>query len=154
MKLGRLNHVGVATPSIERSVAHYRETMGAQVVRDPFDLPAIQLADKAMGVNGDLIVWAKANPIIITLNVIPDSVSDLALAVLAEQNRTARGKRSARDNITLTRIFAVDSVGQVRAPLVLTEGRLTDAPGGTGVASSGRKKTNAYTFAFERKSGF
>jgi methylmalonyl-CoA/ethylmalonyl-CoA epimerase len=40
VKLGRLNHVGVATPSIERSVAHYRETMGAEVVRDPFDLPA------------------------------------------------------------------------------------------------------------------
>ena len=40
MKLGRLNHVGVATPSIETSIAHYRETMGAEVVRDPFDLPA------------------------------------------------------------------------------------------------------------------
>ena len=40
MKLGRLNHVGVATPSIERSVALYRETMGASVVHEPFDLPA------------------------------------------------------------------------------------------------------------------
>ena len=40
MKLGRLNQVGVATPSIETSVAHYRETMGAEVVREPFDLPA------------------------------------------------------------------------------------------------------------------
>ena len=40
MKLGRLNHVGVATPSIADSVAHYRETMGAEVVGAPFDLPA------------------------------------------------------------------------------------------------------------------
>jgi methylmalonyl-CoA/ethylmalonyl-CoA epimerase len=40
MKLGRLNHVGVATPSIETSVAMYRERMGAEVVREPFDLPA------------------------------------------------------------------------------------------------------------------
>ncbi len=40
MKLGRLNHVGVATPSIEKSVALYRETMGATTVHDPFDLPA------------------------------------------------------------------------------------------------------------------
>lgn len=40
MKLGRLNHVGIATPSIERSVAHYRETMGAEIVHDAFDLPA------------------------------------------------------------------------------------------------------------------
>lgn len=40
MKLGRLNHVGVATSSIEQSVALYRERMGATIVRDPFDLPA------------------------------------------------------------------------------------------------------------------
>ena len=40
MKLGRLNHVGVATPSIEQSVAMYRDMMGATQVGDPFDLPA------------------------------------------------------------------------------------------------------------------
>jgi methylmalonyl-CoA/ethylmalonyl-CoA epimerase len=39
MKLGRLNHVGVATPSIEKSVALYREKMGATKVHDAFDLP-------------------------------------------------------------------------------------------------------------------
>ncbi|WP_309602861.1 methylmalonyl-CoA epimerase [Sphingomonas sp.] len=40
MKLGRLNHVGVATPSIEASVAHYRDVMGAEVVREALNLPA------------------------------------------------------------------------------------------------------------------
>ena len=40
MKLGRLNHVGVATPSIERSVAMYRDMLGAERIGDPFDLPA------------------------------------------------------------------------------------------------------------------
>jgi len=40
MKLGRLNHVGVATPSIDASIAFYREVMGAEVIREPFDLPA------------------------------------------------------------------------------------------------------------------
>lgn len=40
MKLGRLNHVGVATPSIEQSIATYRDLMGAEVIREPFDLPA------------------------------------------------------------------------------------------------------------------
>jgi methylmalonyl-CoA/ethylmalonyl-CoA epimerase len=39
MKLGRLNHVGVATPSIEKSVALYRELLGATKVHEPFDLP-------------------------------------------------------------------------------------------------------------------
>ena len=40
MKLGRLNHVGVATPAIEKSAAMYRHLLGAEIVRDPFDLPA------------------------------------------------------------------------------------------------------------------
>ena len=39
MKLGRLNHIGVATPSIEASIAHYRDTMGATDIHEPFDLP-------------------------------------------------------------------------------------------------------------------
>lgn len=39
MKLGRLNHIGVATPSIADSIAHYRETMGATAITEPFDLP-------------------------------------------------------------------------------------------------------------------
>ena len=40
MKLGRLNHVGVATPSIEQSVAFYRDVMGAETIGEPFELPA------------------------------------------------------------------------------------------------------------------
>jgi methylmalonyl-CoA/ethylmalonyl-CoA epimerase len=39
MKLGRLNHIGVATPSIEASIAFYRDVMGATKIHDPFDLP-------------------------------------------------------------------------------------------------------------------
>ena len=40
MKLGRLNHVGVATRSIEASLALYRELFGAEPHGPPFDLPA------------------------------------------------------------------------------------------------------------------
>ena len=40
MTLGRLNHVGVATPSIEQSIALYRDLLGATRIGEPFDLPA------------------------------------------------------------------------------------------------------------------
>jgi methylmalonyl-CoA/ethylmalonyl-CoA epimerase len=40
MKLGRLNHIGVATPSLEDSIAFYRDVMGATKIHAPFDLPA------------------------------------------------------------------------------------------------------------------
>jgi methylmalonyl-CoA/ethylmalonyl-CoA epimerase len=39
MKLGRLNHVGVATPSIPDSIALYRDVLGATRIHEPFDLP-------------------------------------------------------------------------------------------------------------------
>jgi methylmalonyl-CoA/ethylmalonyl-CoA epimerase len=37
---GRLNHVGIATPSIDAAVALYRDRLGATVIGAPFDLPA------------------------------------------------------------------------------------------------------------------
>jgi methylmalonyl-CoA/ethylmalonyl-CoA epimerase len=37
--IGRLNHVGVATPSIEASVRLYLEVLGAERAHEPFDLP-------------------------------------------------------------------------------------------------------------------
>ncbi len=40
MTLGRLNHVGVATPSIEKSIAVYRDFLGATEIGEPFDVPA------------------------------------------------------------------------------------------------------------------
>jgi methylmalonyl-CoA/ethylmalonyl-CoA epimerase len=39
MKLGRLNHIGVATPSIADAVAFWRDTMGATTIHTPFDMP-------------------------------------------------------------------------------------------------------------------
>jgi len=39
MKLGRLNHVGVATPSIEKAITYWRDIMGATKVHEPFDMP-------------------------------------------------------------------------------------------------------------------
>ena len=40
MILGRLNHIGVATPSIEASITLYRDILGATTIHEPFDLPA------------------------------------------------------------------------------------------------------------------
>ena len=39
MLIGRLNHVGVATPSIEHSAALYRDFLGATRIQEPFDMP-------------------------------------------------------------------------------------------------------------------
>jgi methylmalonyl-CoA/ethylmalonyl-CoA epimerase len=40
MTIGRLNHVGIATPSIEAAIPIYRDLLGATKIHDAFDLPA------------------------------------------------------------------------------------------------------------------
>ena len=110
---------------------------------DPFDLPSVQLADKAMGMNGDLITWSKASPLLVNLSVIPASDDDINLSVLAEANRVGKGKRSARDTITITAVYPNGKT------ITLTNGKLTDAPIGSGYSSAGRLKTKTYAFCFE-----
>lgn len=110
---------------------------------DPFDMPSLQIADKAMTVNGDLVTWSKANPIPLTIAVLPGSEDDNNLSVLAASNRPVRGRRPVRDIITATITYPDGSV--VR----LLRGKLTDAPMGKSLASSGRLKTKSYVFAFE-----
>ena len=110
---------------------------------DPFDLPNVQVRDKAMGLNGDLITWSKANPLTIALSVIPGSDDDRNLQVLLDANRVGKGKRSAADVVAITVIYP-----DGRA-LQLSQGAITDGPPGLSVASAGRKKTPTYSFAFE-----
>lgn len=110
---------------------------------DPFDLPAHQVGDKAMGLNGDLVRWSKASPIVATINIIPNSEDDRNLSVLYEANRVARGKTSAGDVVTLIGTYPDGHT------VTLSNGLLTDGPPGLGVASAGRMKSKGYVFAFE-----
>lgn len=112
---------------------------------DPIDAPSIQIADKAMGLNGDLVTWAKASPIIVTLNVIANSDDDKNLSVLFEANRVGRGKNSSQDVITMAVTFPTGR------KVTYSAGRITDGQPGDSVASAGRLKTKAYAFAFENK---
>ncbi len=43
MKLGRLNHIGVATPDLDASIAFYRDVMGASDITEPFVLESQQV---------------------------------------------------------------------------------------------------------------
>lgn len=43
MKLGRLNHIGVATPDLDAAIAHYRDVMGASDITEPFVLESQQV---------------------------------------------------------------------------------------------------------------
>lgn len=110
---------------------------------DPFDAPSMQIRDKAMGVNGDLITWSKANPIALTLNVVPNSEDDKNLAVLFEANRVGKGKQGARDVVSITAIYPDGKTAS------FTQGVITDGMPANSAQSSGRLKSKNYAFAFE-----
>ena len=110
---------------------------------DPFDAPSMQIRDKAMGVNGDLISWSKANPIPVTLNVVPNSEDDKNLSVLFEANRVGKGKQGARDVIAITAVYPDGRTAS------FSQGVITDGQPANSAQSSGRMKSKAYSFAFE-----
>ena len=114
---------------------------------DPLDIADIQIADDAMGLNGDLIVWGNANSIPMIVNIIPGSDDDINMSILAEANRIGRGKASAKDKITATILYPNGRI------ITLTDGHIKNIPGPDSVASAGRKKTRTYGFAFENKTG-
>lgn len=110
---------------------------------DPFDSPSMQIRDKAMGVNGDLITWSKASPITLTLSMVPNSDDDKNLAVLFDANRVGKGKQGARDVVGVTVVYPD---GRTTS---FTQGTITDGMPSNSVASSGRMKSKSYAFAFE-----
>ena len=114
---------------------------------DPLDLASIQIADKAMGLNGDLLTWARAIPVPAVISVIPGSQDDVNLGILAQANRPGRGKVPAEDVITMTIVYPDGTV------ITLQSGRLTDAPFGKSIASAGRLKSKTYAFAFQTSVG-
>ena len=114
---------------------------------DPLDLPELTIGETAMGLNGDLINWGKANPISVSVSVIPGQDDDLNLAILHEANRIGRGKKGARDIITLVGVYPDGKV------ITLSGGKLISGPPASSVASAGRMKSKTYNFQFEKKVG-
>lgn len=110
---------------------------------DPIDFPSMQIADKGMGVNGDLVGWSKATPTMVTLNVVPNGEDDRNLAVLLEANRVGKGKQSARDVVSMVVVYPDGNV------VALSQGLITDGMPANSGQSAGRMKSKAYAFAFE-----
>lgn len=110
---------------------------------DPFDTPSIQIRDKAMGVNGDLITWSKATPIGLSLSVVPNSDDDRNLSVLFEANRVGKGKQGARDVVSVTAVYPDGRT------VSFTQGAITDGMPANSPSSAGRFKSKTYQFAFE-----
>ncbi len=107
----------------------------------------MKIADTAMGVNGDLIKWSRAISKPLTLSVIPNSLDDVNLAILASNNSASQGTTNAQDVITVSVVYPDGSI------ITFANGFITDAPFGSSISSSGRLKTKTYSFTFQSVTG-
>lgn len=112
---------------------------------DPFDLPDITIGDTGMGVNGDLVSWSTPTPIDFNLAVVPNGDDDTNLGILFEANRAGKGKKSAKDVITITGIYPDGK------KITLTNGVIILGKPGNSVTSAGRMRSGTYGFRFENK---
>lgn len=112
---------------------------------DPLDYPEITITEYGMGLNGDLITWTSPQALQFSLSLTPGTDEQLAMDFLLESNRAAKGKKSAKDVITIVINYPN---GTKR---ILKTGRIISGPPGDGVASGGRIKTPTYGFVFENK---
>lgn len=110
---------------------------------DFVDLPVLTIADAAKGLNGDLITFSKANPIDLTLNVIPQSEDDINLGIILQANAPVLGRALVKDIITLNIVYPNGSYAQ------LLNGVMISGIPGNSIASAGRLKTKPYAFKFE-----
>lgn len=110
---------------------------------DPFDIPELTIAESAMGLNGDLITWTSANPVAVTVNLIPGSDDDVTMQVIGNANRAGLDKSSAQDEITIVGVYPDGRT------VTCTGGRLINYRPGNSVASAGRNKSKPYNFVFE-----
>jgi len=111
---------------------------------DPLSSPDLVAADTAMGLNGDMVVWSRAQGIEVTTNVIPTSDGDVNLSVLLDANRIAKGKKSARDQVSIVWTYPSGLV------VTMSKGVILSGPILPQVATAGRIKSQAYHFRFEQ----
>ncbi|SFN98207.1 phage tail fiber protein [Xenorhabdus japonica] len=121
---------------------------GIQITRfaddaDPLDLPAVDIAQTGMDINGNLNYWSTPTPQTITINVLAGSEEDENLAILLEANIAKRGRRHAGDIITLVASYGDGSTTTAR------NGKITNGSRGNSAASAGRLKSKQYTFVFQ-----
>jgi hypothetical protein len=113
---------------------------------DPIEASDLEIMDKAMGLNGDLIYWKAPKPIEVKISVVPGSDDDANLEILFEANTARKGAQASTDEIDMTLCYPDGRI------ITLTGGAITGGAPFPGVASAGRQKTRTYGFVFEATS--
>lgn len=110
---------------------------------DPWDAPSIDIATTSMNVNGDLVSFSSPQALMRTVSVLPGGEDYRNLSIAFEANRVGKGKRSARDVVTIIANWPDGSTE------TLGNGKMTSGMSGKSLASSARIKSPTFGFAFQ-----
>jgi len=110
---------------------------------DPLVVEQDDFGSATKGVNGELLRNLVANPISVTLSLIPGSLDEDNLQTLANANRPGKNKSIPYDVITLTEF---DAQGN---SFTYNNGIIVSGNAGFSVSSNSRKSTNTWGFLFE-----
>jgi hypothetical protein len=109
---------------------------------DPLDSPDLEVADMAMGPNGDTITWTRPQLIEISTTLIPQSDDDVNMTILLDANRVEKGKTSAQDEITIVWTYPNGMT------VTCSDGKMVTGPVVQSGTSEGKAKSKRFAFKF------
>lgn len=102
------------------------------------------IASSESGINGDLIWWKTATGVEVTIPVIPNTPEDVAMSSLFAANKVTKGRRAAKDVITMVATNPITGV-----PTTYQNGYIRNGNPGLTYGGDGRIRTKNYGFTFE-----
>lgn len=109
---------------------------------DSIAVREVETGQAITDLNGKVIRWTVANPLQVSIAVLPNSPDDDVLAVIYNANRVTRVTKAANDSINMVVRFPN---GGIRT---FVQGRILSGPASMTASADGRMRGNVYTFAF------
>lgn len=121
--------------------------VGALINKFADDVDSVGIVEAETGqaiidLNGIVIRWTVANPLMVTIGVIPESADDQILGVICNANRASQISPSVNDSINLVVRYPN---GNIRT---FTDGRVISGPSAPSAKAEGRLSSSVYTYAF------
>ncbi len=107
---------------------------------DPFSADDIEIADAAMGTNGDLVSWSKAVVQPFSIAVLPKTDDHKNLLTLLNANVVAPGQSPNNDTIKISRVMPDGTTMEIK------EAVITGGSDAMSFTSDGRIKTPVFNF--------
>lgn len=120
-------------------ITHFADDQG------PFEVDPKEITGYGMGLNNDLVVYAKPNVVLFRLSVIANSPDDLVLRVAHKTNQAGSPSHFA-DVFDATVV-----IPNIAVPQRYINGKIVSGPPGDSSSADGKNQSHQYMFVFEKE---